>query len=250
MASSIFHLHSKWFSFFLCISATWAYTCSRPLWSMRVSTLSSKLAEVDLSKRGFRYILGSDESGTGCIAGPVVVATCCLLKDETIDGVNDSKLLTPETRTRIYQHVTNNPTVYAWNYQLATPVDISNSNTAKATIQAFQRSIQNLVMDHNMPYNCTYSIVDGHRTPMLNIPVSCRPWKQADAQVYTVALASIIAKVTLDTIMMDLHKQYPHYDFQSNKGYPTRQHVQQIHTHGLSPCHRTNAKPIKGRERG
>ena len=247
MAFSIFLYPSKSLLFFLCISTSWAYTCSRIPWSMKLSPFSSKSAETDLTKRGFRYILGSDESGTGCIAGPVVVATCCLLQDEIIDGVNDSKVLTPETRTRIYQHITNNPTIYAWNYQLATPVDISKSDTAKATIQAFRRSIERLVVDHNMPYNSTYSIVDGHRTPLLNIPVSCRPWKQADAQVYTVALASILAKVTLDTIMMDLHEQYPLYDFQSNKGYPTRQHVQQVHTHGLSPCHRATAKPIKGR---
>lgn len=78
---------------------------------MKLSPFSSKSAETDLTKRGFRYILGSDESGTGCIAGPVVVATCCLLQDEIIDGVNDSKVLTPETRTRIYQHITNNPTI-------------------------------------------------------------------------------------------------------------------------------------------
>jgi ribonuclease HII len=222
--------------------------------SLKPTLLSSKSAERDLYKRGYSYVLGSDESGTGSIAGPVVVATCCLLGEEEtpIDGVHDSKLVTPDQRWRIYQYVKDNPHLYAWNYQLATTTDIEHiGDTSKATMRAFQRSIDLLVQDHNLPHNRTYSIVDGHRTPMMTTTtttaISCRPWKHADAQVYTVALASIMAKCTLDGIMMELDEMYPVYDFKTNKGYPTRQHVELVHTHGLSPCHRVNAKPIKGR---
>jgi ribonuclease HII len=214
--------------------------------SLKPAWLSSKSAERDLYKRGYSFVLGSDESGTGSIAGPVVVATCCLLGEETpIDGVHDSKLLTPEQRWRIYQYVKANPQTYAWNYQLATPADIERVDTVRATMHAFQRSIELLVKDHDLPRNRTFSIVDGHRTPMTAI--SCRPWKHADAQVYTVALASIMAKCTLDGIMMELDELYPVYELGTNKGYPTRQHVELVHAHGLSPCHRASAKPIKGR---
>lgn len=219
---------------------------------MKRIPLSSKSVESDLFRRGFRYVLGSDESGTGSIAGPVVVATCCLIKEEenvnVMLGVQDSKTLTAEERTRIYHHVTTHPDTYAWNYHIATPMDIEQSNTIKATMQAFQNSIQRLVEDCDLPPNQTYSIVDGHRTPMLHVPIKCRPWKHADAQVYTVAVASILAKVTLDAIMMDLHDKYPMYDFHTNKGYPTRQHVQHIHTYGITPCHRIQAKPTQGRK--
>lgn len=214
-------------------------------------SLSSKSIETDLHKRGFQYVIGSDEAGRGCIAGPVVVASCCCLSttETTIRSVDDSKNLSEEERNRIYNEIMRQPGHYAWTVAQASNLDIDDdeSNILKATMEAFRESVVSLVQDYDMPMNETYSIVDGKKIPKLGIPVPCRPYVKGDSKVYTVALASIIAKVTRDKIMKEAHELYPEYRFDENKGYPTRDHIQAIHTNGPCPLHRMSFKPLKGR---
>lgn len=229
---------------------------TRSIRIMMVSkSLSTRSVEAALHKRGFHFVLGSDEAGRGCIAGPVVVATCCCLKSEEnddatiIEGVDDSKNLSEDERNRIYDKIMSQPNVYAWTVAEASNVDIEESNILKATMEGFRESIEALVDECDLPFNETYSIVDGKKSPKLSssTPIKCRPYVKADSKVYTVALASVIAKVTRDDIMKNAHKLFPEYGFDQHKGYPTRAHIQAIHEHGPCPLHRMSFKPLKGR---
>lgn len=218
---------------------------------MAEKSLLTRSVESGLNKRGFRFVIGSDEAGRGCIAGPVVVASCTLLSASTdvpsIQGVDDSKNLNEGERNRIYHEIISQPADIAWTVAQASNLDIEETNILKASMKGFVESIESLVEQNDLPFNETYSIVDGKKTPKLDIPVPCRPYVKGDSKVYTVALASIIAKVTRDRIMTDAHKEFPEYGFNKHKGYSTREHIQAIHAHGPCPLHRMSFKPLKGR---
>ena len=214
---------------------------------MTSRSIQTQSVEKNLQKRGFRYIIGSDEAGRGCIAGPVVVASCCCLLSGNINGVDDSKNLNETARLAIFQEIQSSPSIYAWTMAEASNLDIDKTNILQASLSAFRESIETLVEKYDLPFNTTYSIVDGNKTPKLSVPIPCRPWVKGDANVYTVACASVIAKVTRDQLMMEAHKLFPEYGFDKNKGYPTRDHIQAIHTHGPCPLHRMSFKPLKGR---
>jgi len=206
--------------------------------------------EKGLRKRDFSHILGSDESGRGCVAGPVIAATCCILQDlETyvpIEGVQDSKKLRPEDRQRIYDTIVSQPEVYAWAVAERSHADIDESNILLATMECFKDSIETVASTLGED-DAPYSIVDGKKAPKLSIKLPSRPWVKGDNEVYTVALASIIAKVTRDQMALQWQKDYPEYGFGVHKGYATAGHVEAIHKHGPCPIHRMSFKTLKGR---
>lgn len=225
-------------------SGSLAYSTAR---SRKISSLE---VETGLKERGYSYILGSDESGSGCIAGPIVVASCTLLLEdhEILEEVKDCKALGRGPRLELYQKIVAQPELYGWTTSVATNTVIDELNVIQATKQCIRTSIEDLVAEHELPHDMTYSIVDGYKTPKLTIPVSCRPYVKGDAEVYTVALASILAKVTHEQLMQKAHEEYPEYGFDKHKGYPTRPHIEAIHKHGPCPLHRMTAKPLKGRD--
>ena len=203
--------------------------------------------ERNLRKKGFNFLIGSDESGRGSIAGPVVTASCCILVSNLddfvpIDGVKDSKLLNSEKRLTIFNTVANRPDEYAFCTALRTNDNIDATNILQATMDSFKESIQGLISSCEFPFNECYSVVDGKNSPKLDYSykgvVPCRPYVKADLEVYTVAIASIIARVTYDEIMREAHELYPQYNFTSNLGYSSPQHIQSIHKWGPSPLHR------------
>jgi ribonuclease HII len=207
--------------------------------------------EKELEGRGFTAIIGTDETGRGSVAGPVLSASCCVLIDDwskytAIEGVADSKTLSAEERERIYTEVVNNPDIYAWETAQRTNEEIDNSNILLATMECFQESIEKVVS--KLPKDSTpYSIVDGKKSPKLTLKVPCRSWVKGDAEVYTVSLASILARVTIDRLSTEWHENYPEYGFDQHKGYATKNHVEAIHRHGPSPLHRLSFKSLKGR---
>lgn len=213
--------------------------------------------EHDLRRKGRNFLIGCDESGRGSIAGPVVAASCCILTSNLdeyvpIDGVKDSKLLTPEERDMIYSIIVNNKKEYAFYTALRTNEDIDSTNILEATMDSFKESIQGLITSNCLPLKECYSVVDGKNSPKLDNEfkgiVSCRPYVKADLEVYSVALASIIAKVTCDRIMKnEAHRLYPDYDFFNNLGYSTWKHIELIHEFGPCPLHRMSFKSLKGR---
>lgn len=201
--------------------------------------------------RGFFPILGSDESGRGCVAGPVVVATCAILCEEWADyipiaSVKDSKKLTREERQSIYDQVISQPDVYVWSVAEQSNAAIDELNVLQATMECFKDSIEQVVARLPEGHNA-YSIVDGKKGPKLSVDVPSRPWVQGDNEVYSVALASILAKVTRDNMAAEWHKQYPEYGFDVHKGYATPEHVEAIHKFGPCPIHRLSFKTLKGR---
>ena len=258
-------------------------------------TLSTLIElETGLHARGYRYVIGSDDSGgAGCIAGPVVVASCCLLKPfssflqiptqtsstepvvspsqlELLSKVNDCKELTPEQRREIYDIVNSYPDIFAISIAQRSPKQIDEINLTRATQEAFAESIESLVETHNLPFEEVYAIVDGKISPKLYASqrqkptdsqeevsdpqpetpklFSVRPYVNGDAHVYTVALASIIARVARDSEMQDLHEQHPQYGFADHNGYARKDHIEAIHRLGsLEGVHRMSFKQVKGR---
>lgn len=201
--------------------------------------------------RGLFPILGSDESGRGCVAGPVVAATCAIWCDDWSDyhpipNVRDSKELSVQERQEIYQHVMAHPEVYTWSVAERSNTMIDETNIMVATMECFKESIEQVALRLPNIQNA-YSIVDGKKGPKLGIKLPSRPWVQGDKQVYSVALASIIAKVTRDTMAEDWHRQYPEYGFNEHKGYATRDHIEAIHKYGPCPIHRRSFKTLRGR---
>lgn len=225
-------------------------------------------------------MIGTDEVGRGAIAGPVLSASCCLFlhehqphlvlanKDDIpkkatmsaaaaeendeflIKGVCDSKQISEAEREIIYQQVLEQPSVYKWTCAQRSPSDIDRMNIFKATMECFQTSIQNLILQENIPLDLAYAICDGKSTPKLVggvTPIPCRPMVNADGKVYTVSLASIVAKVTRDRIMVEAHKEWPEYNFHLNKGYGTRDHIERIHKYGPCPMHRMSFKALRHR---
>lgn len=222
------------------------------LWARQKARKSNDIlaAEKSLNERGFHPIIGSDESGRGCIAGPVIAASCCILTDwgeyKPIDGVGDSKALSSAERERIYEEVVSSPHIYVWEIAQRSNKEIDDSNILIATMECFKESIEKvtekLPEDHN-----AYSIVDGKKGPKLSVKVPCRPWVQADKDVYTVSLASILAKVSRDRLSKSWHETYPEYGFDAHNGYAVRNHIEAIHRHGPCPLHRLSFKSLKGR---
>ena len=248
--------------------------------------LTSLLVEKDLlEKKNYKYIIGCDEAGCGAIAGPVVCASCCILQpilsttqqeeeEELlyqpipIMDQGDSKVLSPQNRQDVYNeimknsHNKNDNASYAYTIAICPNDIITKEHTiVKVTMDGFRQSIEDFILqyspilsptDTNNNDDVFYAIVDGNKTPKLTLGpakhVSCRPWAKGDESVYTVALASVIAKVTRDEYMMTTaHDLYPQYDFQKNKGYSTRQHIEAIHKYGPCPLHRTSFKALQGR---
>lgn len=219
--------------------------------------------EKSLRERGYNYIIGTDEVGRGSIAGPVLAVSCCILHpiqgvndDELklIDFVTDSKELTEQQRLHIYDQIhnedTNNNKYYKYSISQRSSQDIQNTNILKATMECFQESIQSLILNENLPLDQTYAVVDGKSTPKLvngPTPIPCRPYVSADKHIYTVSIASILAKVIRDNMMVDASKLYPEYGFDVNKGYSTKSHIEAIHKYGPCPLHRMSFKPLQYR---
>ena len=186
--------------------------------------------ERSLRRRGFAAIAGADEAGRGACAGPLVAAACVLPAGRRgrVPGLADSKLLTPATRDEVYAEVLDR--AVAWSV-VAIPVgDLDARGMHVTNIEALRRAVQVLQPGPD------YVLTDG-------FPVSglCQPtlavWK-GDRVAACVAAASVLAKVTRDRMMLDLHERHPGYDFDVHKGYVTELHRAALERHGPCPEHR------------
>jgi ribonuclease HII len=206
--------------------------------------------EQSLFDRGYKHVIGADEVGRGAIAGPVLAVACCVSSNgnDLIEGVTDSKILTSGTRQKILRQVLDQPEIYKWISIQRSPKDIEHSNIHKATMQCFRECIEQLVVFENFPLHQTYAVVDGKSTPKLTdtkAPIPCRPMVSADRKIYSVSIASIIAKELRDAFMVEMSELYPEYKFDENKGYQTREHIEAIGKYGPSPIHRMSFKALK-----
>ena len=178
-------------------------------------------------------IAGVDEVGRGPLAGPVVAAAVIL--DEPIDGLKDSKLLTPKRRQALAAMIQANALCFA--YGICTVEEIDALNIHHATLLAMQRAIE--LLSHQP----ARVLVDGVHTPHVSMP--CDAIVQGDRLVASSSAASILAKVYRDDVMVQMDKLYPGYGFSQHKGYPTAVHRHALITQGASPIHRQSFAPVK-----
>lgn len=171
---------------------------------------------------------GVDEAGRGPLAGPVVAASVILSKNNTIHCIDDSKKLTEKKRVKLYNLIKENCVEYSIG--VIGPEEIDEINILRATIKAMEISVNKL---KNKP---NFLLIDGNVRTSLLIPQEAIV--KGDSKCLSIAAASIIAKVTRDKMMGELHKEYPDYNFKKHKGYPTKEHINAIKKYGPCPIHR------------
>jgi ribonuclease HII len=195
-------------------------------------------------KGNIKYVLGVDEAGRGPLAGPVVAASCIVEKGISIDGIQDSKATTEKQREEIYEKLTSHPGVY-WSASVIDNRKIDEINILQATMLGMRISAEDVFKKHpKLQHNEVKGLIDGNRVPE-NMPCHSEFVIKGDAKVYSIAAASIIAKVTRDRIMMQLDKEYPQYNFAKHKGYPVGAHRAILQEIGPSPSHRFSYTPVK-----
>jgi len=172
---------------------------------------------------------GCDEAGRGCLAGSVYAAAVILPPDYHNDLLNDSKQLTEHRRYELRPIIERD--AVAWAVGIVTPEEIDRINILNASILAMHRALDQLTVRPQAV------IVDGNRfKPYGSLP--CTTIVKGDGKYLSIAAASILAKTYRDDYMNALAKEYPQYDWQKNKGYPTRKHREAIRQHGTTPYHR------------
>jgi len=186
--------------------------------------------EKKLIEQGYRYIVGIDEVGRGCIAGPVVAAAVILdlEKISIANKIRDSKKILPETREKIFDILQSECISIGVGFVEHDVID--KINILQATFEAMKIAVSNL---SSKPDFC---LVDGNQKIPTDIPQMCIV--KGDDLVTSIGAASIIAKVTRDRWMKDIATKYPHYLFEKNKGYGTAEHIEAIRNNGFSEIHR------------
>jgi ribonuclease HII len=186
-----------------------------------------------LRRVGFVHVAGVDEVGRGCLAGPVVAAAVVLDPERHIPGVCDSKLVPAAERERLYNHILKH--AIAWSVAAADPAEIDRINIHQASLRAMQRAILALVPLPDIV------LVDAFRVP--DLPMAQRGVPHGDRRCSAIAAASIIAKVTRDRQMLELHGRDPRYGFDRHKGYATADHLDAVARFGYSDVHRRSFRP-------
>jgi ribonuclease HII len=181
-----------------------------------------------LRRVGFVHVAGVDEVGRGCLAGPVVAAAVVLHPDKHIAGVCDSKTVQAPERERLYEKIVRH--AVAWAVAGAEPAEIDRINIHQASLRAMQRAVLALAPLPDIV------LVDAFRIP--DIPMAQRGVLHGDRRCSAIAAASIIAKVTRDRQMLELHGRDPRYGFDRHKGYATADHLDAVARFGYSEVHR------------
>ena len=203
---------------------------------IQVPTVEEEMA---LLKQGYCFIAGLDEAGRGCLAGPVVAAAVILpLEEDCLSifvGVRDSKQLLPHAREFLYHVIMQHAVAVAVGFGSVALIDERNILQAtkyamRAAIAELSTAPQALLLDALM---------------LSDISLPQRSIIKGDASCLSIAAASIVAKVTRDRLMVQLHELYPAYGFAQHKGYGTEAHLAALHEHGACPIHRRSFAPVR-----
>ncbi|MBI1910045.1 MAG: ribonuclease HII [Deltaproteobacteria bacterium] len=186
-------------------------------------------------RQGFRFVAGLDEAGRGCLAGPVVAAAVVFPPYLTIAGVDDSKKLSPQKREELYPQILEK--AIAWGVGVVGPDEIDRMNILEASKKAMELALgylkvppDHLLIDGNFRITSAY--------PQTQII-------RGDSLSFSIAAASIIAKVTRDRTMVEWQERYPQFQFSRHKGYGTKIHLKEIRTYGLTELHRKSFAPCR-----
>jgi len=179
---------------------------------------------------------GCDEAGRGCLAGPVFAAAVILPKDFCCEDLNDSKQLSEKQRYQLRPYIEEK--ALAWAVGIVDNKEIDKINILNASFLAMQRAVDALKIQPQ------HLLIDGNRFSKTgSIPYTCIV--KGDGKLMPIAAASVLAKTYRDDYMSDLHTEYPFYDWDKNKGYPTRKHRSAISEHGTTPYHRMSFNLIE-----
>ena len=181
---------------------------------------------------------GCDEAGRGCLSGPVFAAAVILPSNFKCEALNDSKQLSEKTRNELRIIIEKEAIAFAVAH--CTPQEIDTMNILWASVEAMHRAIAKLKATPQ------HILVDGNRfKPYKEIPHTCVV--KGDSKFMSIAAASVLAKTHRDEHMKKLHNDYPQYDWDKNKGYPTRAHRKAIKEYGITPCHRKSFNLIQSK---
>lgn len=184
--------------------------------------------ERELHAQGYKYVCGVDEVGRGPLAGPVVCAAVIMPIDDVIEGVDDSKKVSPKRREELTERIKEK--AIAYRICLIEPQIIDQINILQATRLCMKNAIEGLDIKPD------FVITDGNMS--LDISIPQRSIVKGDALCYSIGAASIIAKTYRDALMREYDEKFPQYGFASNVGYGSAAHIQAIKTYGLCPIHR------------
>jgi ribonuclease HII len=191
-----------------------------------------------LQNHGFPFVAGADEAGRGACAGPLVVAAVVLPagKRGEVPGLADSKLLTEKARDRAYDEVVKR--ALAWSVVVVPPQEVDRTGLHVMNVRAMRQAVARLVP-------CpSYVLTDG--LPIAGMPAPTLAVWKGDRVAACVAAASVVAKVTRDRLMQDLHGRFPAYDFAKHKGYSTPDHMAALAAHGPCVEHRFSYVNVRG----
>ena len=194
--------------------------------------------ETALHHLGYRVVAGVDEAGRGPLAGPVVAGAVVIppdLREPWIARLRDSKQLSPRVRSALYERIRGSPA--GWAAGVVSNEDVDRLGIAAATREAMLKAVNGL------PSRPDFVLVDGLPVDIGGLP--SRALVRGDRRCLSIAAASIVAKVTRDAIMLEEHARYPDYGFDSNKGYPTPAHLEQLRLSGPCQIHRRSFAPVR-----
>ena len=185
--------------------------------------------EIDVYRQGFTHIAGIDEAGRGCLAGPVVAAAVIFHAGYFIDGVDDSKKLSHARREYLFEIIRVN--AISIGVGIVDNKEIDKINIYNATINAMKMAVEDLAIHPD------YLLIDA--VPVKDLPIPQLPIIKGDTLSFTIASASIVAKVTRDRLMAGHHLSFPNYNFKAHKGYGTREHIERLRQFGPCSIHRS-----------
>lgn len=185
--------------------------------------------ETAAKAEGCRFVCGVDEAGRGPLAGPVCAAAVILPDNCVIEGLDDSKKLSESKREKLYDVIKEKAMAYAVCY--GTLEEIEEFNILEATYLAMNRAIAGLSLKPDL------ALIDGNRVPK-GAEVPCKTVVKGDSKSFSIAAASILAKVTRDRLMSEYAEKFPQYGFEKHKGYGTKAHYAAIKEHGICEIHR------------
>jgi ribonuclease HII len=194
--------------------------------------------ERNLFKQGIQCVAGIDEAGRGPLAGPVVAAAVILPVKFRHRKLDDSKKLSAQVREEIYLELTGSPEIH-WHAAAVGVEEIDRMNILRASHHAMRLAVEGLRARPG------HVLIDG--LPVRPFPVPQTALVGGDAISFSIAAASVIAKVTRDRIMVEMHAIYPDYDFDRHKGYSTPGHLAKLRKHGPCPIHRRSFEPVAQR---
>ena len=184
--------------------------------------------EKKLWTEGFKRVMGLDEVGRGCLAGPVVAAGVILNKDDLIDDIRDSKAIPEPERRELAEEIKNRAEF--WTVKECSTIEIDELNILWASIKAMEKCTE---AEGALP---DYLLVDGNKFSPSLIPHTCIV--KGDDKSMSIGAASILAKVYRDTLMKSLHSEFPFFGWDTNVGYPTQAHYKGLEEKGITIHHR------------